>query len=215
MCKKKTETDHIRQHFAVLCVKKTKLSTQYHIFLFLANLSRYIILCIMISTNGILLILATLTVAVHCSSKYILLHWSQSKVESSFLVLSTYLLRTTFLVPFHNVSSLKPYLFTDIVVEDKRQNDGKLSEYLAKNMSLRDLKKKKKKSKSSKSSKATGDTLCTNKSQEDALLAFKAGITSDPSNVMANWVAGGSVCTSSWSGITCVGGLVTKLKLGT
>jgi hypothetical protein len=176
----------------------------------------------MISTHGILLILATLTVAVHCSSKYILLHWSQSKVESSFLVLSTYLLSTTFLVPFHNVSSLKPYLFTDIVVEDKRQNDGKLSEYLAKNMSLRDLKKKKKKksksSKSSKSSKATGDTLCTNKSQEDALLAFKAGITSDPNNVMANWVAGGSVCNgnvSNWSGITCVGDLVTRLELGT
>ena len=99
----------------------------------------------MISTHGILLILATLTVAVHCSSKYILLHWSKSKVESSFLVLSTYLLRTTFLVPFHNVSSLKPYLFTYLVAEDKRQNDGKLSEYLAKNMSLRDLKKKKKK----------------------------------------------------------------------
>jgi hypothetical protein len=205
--------------FANMCVKKPKLSTQYHIFLFLANLSRYIILCIMISTNGILLILATLTVAVHCSSKYILLHWSQSKVESSFLVLSTYLLRTTFLVPFHNVSSLKPYLFTYLVAEDKRQNDGKLSEYLAKNMSLRDLKKKKKKkSKSSKPNEGTGDTLCTNKSQEDALLAFKAGITSDPNNVMANWVAGGSVCngsTSSWSGITCVGGLVTKLKLGT
>ena len=176
----------------------------------------------MISTHGILIILASLSVAVNCSSKYILLHWSQSKVESSFLVLSTYLLSTTFLVPFHNVSSLKPYLFTDLVVEDKGQNDGKLlsiTEYLAKNMRLRDLKKKKKnkKTKSSKSSKATSDTLCTNKSQEDALLAFKAGITSDPNNVMADWVAGGSVCNgnkSDWNGITCVGDLVTKLELG-
>jgi hypothetical protein len=115
--------------------------------------------------------------------------------------------------------------FTDLVVEDKRQNDGKLSsitDYLHKNMRLRELKKKKnkkKKTKSSKSSKGTPvDTLCTNQSQEDALLAFKAGITSDPKNSTANWVAGGSVCngnTSNWSGITCVGDQVTKLNLGT
>jgi hypothetical protein len=94
----------------------------------------------------------------------------------------------------------------DFSILEKSQIDRKLK------------KKKKKKSKSSKSSKATSDTLCTNKSQEDALLAFKAGITSDPNNVMADWVAGGSVCNgnkSDWNGITCVGDLVTRLELGT
>jgi hypothetical protein len=83
---------------------------------------------------------------------------------------------------------------------------------------LKKGKKKKKKTKSSKSSKETGDTLCADQSQEDALLAFKAGITGDPKNSIANWVAGGSVCngnTSNWSGITCVSDQVTKLDLGT
>ena len=95
----------------------------------------------------------------------------------------------------------------DFSILEKSQIDRKLKK----------KKKKNKKTKSSKSSKATSDDLCTDQSQEDALLAFKVGITSDPNNVMADWVAGGSVCNgnkSDWNGITCVGDLVTRLELG-
>lgn len=85
----------------------------------------------------------------------------------------------------------------------------------------RELKKKKKsgkkkKNKSSpKSSKKNLDP-CFQVSQEDALLALKAGVTNDPKNFLSNWVAGGSVCTgntSNWKGIRCENGQVTGLKI--
>jgi len=105
------------------------------------------------------------------------------------------------------VSKIETKIERDNKTKKKSKSKGKSS------------KSTRKSSKSSKSSKGTPvDTLCTNKSEEDALLAFKAGITSDPKNVMSDWAAGGSVCNvnvSNWSGITCVGGQVTRLKLGT
>jgi len=101
----------------------------------------------------------------------------------------------------------------DHSIREKSQINRKLTK--------KNNKKKKTKStkstKSSKSSKANGD-FCAYKTQEDALLAFKAGITNDPNNTISNWVAGGSVCngnTSNWSGITCVSDKVTKLELDT
>ena len=75
--------------------------------------------------------------------------------------------------------------------------------------------KKKKSGKASKSNKVP--SLCDNQTQEDALLAFKAGISDDPNGIMSNWIPDSPVCNSStttWGGVTCVNNQMTKLQLG-
>ncbi|KAL6269072.1 hypothetical protein ACE6H2_025983 [Prunus campanulata] len=47
---------------------------------------------------------------------------------------------------------------------------------------------------------------------EEGLLAFKSGITADPSNKLSSWKPGTDCC--AWAGINCLNNRVTSLSLG-
>lgn len=143
-----------------------------------------------------------------------------------FSIILTPLLVFSLSVTYISATTRNAVRVNDISDSSRKQHSKTIQRELRKkkknNKSNKSNKKKKapkslkslKSPKSSKSSKSSN--LCEGTSQEDALLALKAGVTNDPKNFLSNWVAGGSVCTgntANWKGITCVNDQVTELKI--